>query len=306
MKRTYISLLLTLLLQSCFFTGVESTPKITAGDVRREREQIAPEDTFLSPAADEPLAGWKPGKEFVVTDSRISLIFGATAAGSGELSGKTIRYLRADEASSVTGGKVADLSFRDPSGRILTYRVNRPLSQLREEKSLSIPYTIQTSVIHKADSIMRGKDLYILTLGWRNDNDVAVGGGRKFVKVHIDSVSAGNSHFPLKASFTDERGIRACIFFHPGPKGTFPRTFSGIFSFSDPRKRYSSTSSATWSLITEGKVTEGMTREECRLALGAPKEVERGATQSYLREAWLYENGVYLLFEDGILKTYRR
>lgn len=306
MRRTHIVLLFALLLQSCFFTGVESTPKITAGDVRREREPVTPEDTFLSPATDEPLAEWKPGKEFVVTDPRISLIFGATATGSDLRAGETVTYLRADEASSVTGGRVADISFRAPSGHTLTYRINRPLDQLMEESSLSVPYTIQTDVIRTADRLMRGKDLYILTLAWRNENDIPLDGGRKFVKVHIDSVSAGNSHYPLKAFFTDERGLRACIFFHPGPKGSFPRTFPAVFSFSDPQLRHPSTAPSTWSLITEGKVSEGMTREECRLALGAPKEVERGATQSYLREAWLYENGVYLLFEDGILKSYRR
>ncbi|MDE6394843.1 MAG: hypothetical protein K2K77_05820, partial [Duncaniella sp.] len=61
-----------------------------------------------------------------------------------------------------------------------------------------------------------------------------------------------------------------------------------------------------WQLIIAGRITEGMTLEACRLALGSPKEIERGATNSVIREAWLYENGVYLLFEDGLLKRFRR
>ena len=309
MKRLFplsILFVLSLMLQGCFFTGVESTPKITAGDVKREREPVTAEDTFLARVADAPLSDWYPGKEFVVTDSRISLIFGASIPSGEELGGKTITYVGADEATSVTGTSVTDLSFLSPSGRRLVYRINRPLARLLEEKSLSVPYTIQRSVIDSAASAMTGRTYYILTLAWRDDRDTGTGNGRKFVEVTIDSVTDGNSHFPLKASFTDGRGVSARIYFHPGAKGDFPRTFPGVFSFTDPRLRYPSIAPETWTLITEGRVAEGMTREECRLALGAPKEVERGATQSFLHEAWLYENGVYLLFEDGILKRYRR
>ncbi len=306
MKPYFLPLLLTLLLQSCFFTGVESTPRITAGDVKREREPVTAEDTFLASTADAPLGQWYPGKEFVVTDPRISLIFGATAPSGGLPAGGTITFAGASEARSVAGLPVTDLTFLSPGGNELVYRINRPLATLMEERSLSVPYTIQSSVVSSADSAMRDRDLYILTLAWRDSTDTPIDGGRKFVKVHIDSVTPGNSHFPLKASFTDTHGLSACIFFHPGAKGAFPRTFPTIFSVTDPYLRYQSTMPATWDLITRGKVADGMTREECRLALGAPKEIDRGATQSYLREAWLYENGVYLLFEDGILKSFRR
>lgn len=299
-------LLLTLSLQGCFFTGVESTPKITAGDVRRERETVTPEDTFLIRAADEPLPAWTPGKEFMVTDPRISYIFGATApAGGRDLTGETIFYSGISEATSVTGSPVTDLSFLTARGEELVYRINRPALRLREEKNLSVPFTIQRSVVEQTDRAMRGRDLYILTLAWRDDEDTPVDGGRKFVKVHIDSVTAGNSLYPLKASFTDGRGQSGRIFFHPGAKGSAPKTFPVVFSFTDPALRYPAITPENWNLITQGKVADGMTREECRLALGAPKEVERGATPGYLREAWLYENGVYLLFEDGLLKRYR-
>ena len=302
----FLSLLLTLVLQGCFFTGVESTPKITAGDVRREREPVAAEDTFLSHAVDAPLSEWRPGKEFIVTDRRISLIFGATAPQGEELAGRTITYSGSDETTSVTGSPVTDLSFTSPSGSRLVYRINRPLSRLVEDDAPGVPFTIQRSVVDAAAKAMNGRNLYILTLAWRDDNDTPIKDGRKFVKVHIDSVSPGNNHYSLKAAFTDNRGVSGRIFFHPGAKGDSPRTFPTIFSFDDPQSRYTSVSPETWRLITEGKVADGMTREECRLALGAPKEVERGATHSYLREMWLYENGVYLLFEDGILKPHRR
>ncbi len=294
-----------LLLQGCFFTGVESTPKVTASDVRREREPVTAEDTFLAHVADEPLGEWRPGKRFTVTDPRISLIFGSTASGMNPAEGSVITYAGMMEASSPMGTGVTDLMFRGQDGTELVYRINRPADDLLAARSLSIPFTIQESVVSAAAAAMEGKDYYILTLPWRDDRDEPMDGGRKFVRVHVDSVTAGNAHYPLKASFRDEQGLSGRIFFHPGGKGAAPRTFPTIFSFNDPRKRYQSTSPEFWELITRGAIAEGMTREECRLALGAPKEVERGATQSYLREAWLYENGVYLLFEDGLLKRFR-
>ena len=121
----------------------------------------------------------------------------------------------------------------------------------------------------------------------------------------VDSVAAGNSLFPVKVAFTDPEGRSARIFIHAGAKGEAPRTFSRVFSFADPRIQYPHITPEHWQLIIDGRVTEGMTLEECRLSLGTPKEIERGATNSFYREAWLYENGVYLLFEDGLLKRFR-
>ncbi len=49
-----------------------------------------------------------------------------------------------------------------------------------------------------------------------------------------------------------------------------------------------------------------MTLDECRLALGAPAKVRRRTDHSTLYEVWSYENGIYLMFHDGVLKEYRR
>lgn len=295
---------LSLLLQGCFFTGVESTPKITAGDVRREETPLTREDTFLTSVADAPPATWRPGKEFVVTDPRISRVFDIDDAAGEALTGRTIRYAGMSESAGVTGSGVTDILFTSPSGEALVYRVNRPLARLADEKSLSVPFTIQRDMAEAADRAMRGLKVYTLTGVWRDPADNPVR-GIKFVPVTIDSVSTGNALFPLKVAFTDANGHIGCLFIYPGAKDSAPRTFGSVFSFGDPRKRYPSISDENWELITRGRVTQGMTTLECRLALGNPKEVNRGATQSYLRETWSYENGRYLLFEDGLLKTIR-
>ena len=93
--------------------------------------------------------------------------------------------------------------------------------------------------------------------------------GRKFIPVTVDSVAAGNSLFPVKVAFTDPEGRSARIFIHPGAKGDAPRTFSRVFSFTDPRIQYPHITPEHWQLIIDGRVTEGMTSRSavCHSAL---------------------------------------
>jgi len=262
------------------------------------------EDTFLAHIVDEPLGDWKPGKRFYVTDDKIRLIFGASASVRDSLGGSVLRFKEVREAPSITGTSVTDLVFSSPEGRDFVYRISRPLKSVKEQKSLSIPFTIQESLVDSVRTRMQGRRLYVLTRTWRDDNDNSVG-GRQFVAVSVDSVTPGNDIYPVKVSFTDDEGKSARIFLHPGPRGHTPRSFPALFSFSDPRLRYPSVSDETWQRIINGKVAPEMTREECRLAIGAPKEIDRGTSNSYLREIWLYDNGIYLVFMDGLLKTFR-
>lgn len=288
------------------FTGVEYTPRVSDRDVKRENIITTPEDTFLANVADEGLGEWKPGKRFRVTNDKIRLIFGATASPYDSLGGKTLVFTGAKEAPSITGTSVTDISFvTDPDiGRTFVYRINRPLAKVKEQESLSIPFTIQESLVDEARSLMDRQRYYVLTRTWRDDTDNSVN-GRQFVAVNIDSVTPGNDIYPIKVSFTDDNGTSARLFIHPGPRGYTPRSFPAMFSFTDPRIKYPSITDAMWEKIINGKIATDMTREECRLALGSPREVDRGATNSYLREIWLYENGIYLVFEDGLLKVYR-
>lgn len=298
------ALLLTPALTGCF-TGVEYTPKVSERDVRRENITSTPEDTFMAHVTDQSLAEWKPGKRFHVTDNKIRLIFGATASPRDSLGGTTLEFVSAKEAPSIVGTSVTDLTFRSADGRRFTYRINRPLASVMEQGPLSVPFTIQESLVAEADSLLKGRTLYVMTRTWRDDADNSVS-GRQFVEVHVDSVTPGNDIYPIKISFTDTIGESARIFIHPGPRGHTPRSFPALFSFTNPRLRYPAITDAVWNNIIRGQVALEMTRDECRLALGAPREVDRGADNSFVREVWLYENGIYLVFEDGLLKRYRR
>lgn len=299
------AILLTIFLTACF-TGVEYTPRVSERDVKRENIITTPEDTFLANVSDEGLAEWRPGKRFRVTDDKIRLIFGATASPYDSLAGKTLVFTEAKEAPSIVGTSVTDISFRtEPdNGRVFVYRINRPIAKVMRQSSLSIPFTIQESLVDEARELMDGQRYYILTRTWRDDTDNSVN-GRQFVPVTIDSVTPGNDIYPIKVSFTDEKGTSARAFLHPGPRGYTPRSFPALFSFTDPRLKYPSITDNMWEKIVNGKVALEMTREECRLALGVPREVDRGADNAFIREVWMYENGIYLVFEDGILKMYR-
>lgn len=299
------AILLTAFLSSCF-TGVEYTPRVGDREVKRENITVTPEDTFLAHVTDESLGEWKPGKRFRVTNDKIRLIFGATASPYDSLGGKTLIFTGAKEAPSITGTSVTDISFiAEPGdGRTFVYRISRPIAKVMEQGPLSVPFTIQESLVDDARRLMDGQHYYVLTRTWRDDTDNSLN-GRQFVPVTVDSVTPGNDIYPIKVSFTDERGTSARLFLHPGPRSYTPRSFPALFSFTNPRLKYPSITDEMWYKIINGRVALDMTREECRLALGSPREVDRGADNSYIREVWLYENGIYLVFEDGILKLYR-
>lgn len=303
LRRPGLLLLLPIALgmQGCFFTGVESTPPITSAEVRKEVPPVTREDTLLARYGDAPLAEWRPGKQFLVTDPRIALIFDISPEEGAALDGKTILYRGSRESAGITGTGVTDLVFESPgTGREYLYRINRPEASLRSSGPLAVPFTLQPEVAVEVDKVLRGKRFYILSAVWRDDDDTPVK-GRKFVAVRVDSVSPGNLLFPLKVSFTDDRGTEGRIFMHPGAKDTAPRTFPDLFSLSDPRLKYPTIIDEHWELITLGRVEPGMSTLECRLALGAPKEVIRGHNGSFLREVWSYDSGRYLRFEDGLL-----
>ncbi len=122
--------------------------------------------------------------------------------------------------------------------------------------------------------------------------------------VTVTGVTAGNAVFPLQVLFTDESGSTYAVYITADTESRSGRTFHHTFSMTDPRKKYPAVSDDNWDNITRGKVAAEMTRDECRLALGAPDEIERNTGISNTSERWTYENGVYLIFENGLLTRF--
>jgi len=80
-------------------------------------------------------------------------------------------------------------------------------------------------------------------------------------------------------------------------------------------KRKSTTSrfdrdKARWGYSIANKIKQkeiwiGMTSEMARRSIGSPKDINRSTYSFGVREQWVYPNGKYLYFEDGVLTSYQ-
>jgi hypothetical protein len=314
-----IYLVLPMMLAGCF-TGVESTPRITASDVKKQKVVVTDEQKFLSNIAPEPPSKWRAGKRFRVTDNKISIIFNSSVANTDSLSNSDIYFQSFVLATSLTGNDATDVILTDRHGSFLSYRVNIAQSELAQKERLEIPFTVEYSVVEDVDSIMRGQKYYITTPLWYNHSLHSINGLRH-IAVNIESVTPGNHVYPLAVNFkldkmsVDQKGITSLglsadsiytVFMTVGAERSSTRNFDVVFSFTNPRKKYPNIDENAWSLIEQSKVIIGMNRDECRLALGAPRQIDNIPTSSVVLERWSYDDGVFLIFEDGILTRFRR
>lgn len=291
-------------LSSCF-TGIESTPKITSSDVKREKITVRAEEEFLKDISREPLGKWEPGKRFYVTDNKINLIFGSDAPNATGLKGEYITFEGVRDIISVAGLPLGEFKFRLPNGSTALFRSNKSIDSWEKQGYVEIPFTIEEKVVGDVAERLNGRDYYILTSQWYDTNDQARK-GRKFIKVRIDRVFPGTTEYPVRLAMTDENGEPFHLFLSVGSGLKASRDFSSLFSFSDPRQRYPLITDKVWTNIINGKVAQDMTQDECRLSLGQPDVIDRRPGYGYLYEIWGYENGVYLIFEDGLLKSFRK
>lgn len=288
---------------SCF-TGIESTPRISAKEIRKQKASDSPEKLFLADLASQPTSEWRPGKKFIVTDPRVDLIFErSTGIAGGRKTGDTLELTSIRPALSITGERQTLLDFVSASGDTLLYRTNIDSEEFgRRNSPLLIPFTVEASLIDSASSRLVGNTYYILP-----QRRVSAMGrdtvGLRYVPVRITSVSAGDAYYPLRIHFSpDDSSLLMTV--GNGPAST--RNFETLFAFDDPRKSYPQISDDNWSLITNSRVVLGMTPQEARLALGPPNTWSQRPSTAGMVERWAYEDGVYLIFVDGLLSQFRR
>ena len=291
-------------LTSCF-TGIESTPKITQSDVKRENIRTSLEQTFLSDIHGQPFGSWQPGKRFIATDNRLATMSVTTPAQIGDISGRNLRYEGWRGGVSVTGDSVTDVTLLTPEGHRLTYRLSASPSVLWQRTDVDIPFTIEGSVVDSVAARIGRQTYYVITSLWYDRDDQSIT-GKKFVKATVDSVMPGNTVYPIKLIMRLEDDRLFNLFMSVGSSHKNPRGFGSLFSLTDPRLNYPSISDETWQNIINARVARGMSRDECKLALGAPNRIDRGTDNSYLYERWYYDSGIYLTFQDGILTSFRR
>lgn len=285
------------------FTGVESTPRITADDARHSGVSNSPEMALSAKIGPERPSDWTPGKQWVVTDNKISLIFTPTV--TEELPSDTLTLVGLQPITTITGEQAAAIALACGE-RTYIYMPGVAWNALEDRDRIDIPFAIELSQVAQADSLLRGHRYYIKTPKWR-DGAGRPTTGLRHVPVTITAVTAGTESSPLMVHFTaDGDTAERTVYLTCGSRPTANRNFDRVFTLSDPRREYPAITDATWQHIIHSEVVEGMTRDECRLALGTPTDLRRGATTGAQIEHWSYDDGVYLIFEDGILTRFRR
>ena len=293
-------------LSGCF-TGIESTPRITAGEVRRQAAATpTPEMRFLADVGPEAPAAWVPGKEFHVADSRVARLFAYNDSRAEGLEGTTLRFECFEDAPSLTGTGATYVVLTTMRADTLRYRIDTPRPALLARERLEIPFTVEMQPVQRADSLMRSHIYYISTPLWRR-TDGRSRPGMRHVPVKILGVKPGSDGiYPAAVVFTPQHSPTDTAMVMMSLSGDkAPRSFATLFSFTNPRDRFPHITDNVWQLIINSRVQEGMTRDECRLALGAPSRTEQIPTRGGMVERWSYGEGIYLIFEDGTLSSYR-
>lgn len=287
------------------FTGIESTPKITADDVKKQQATETPEERFLKDIVPVPLSRWEKGKLFYVTDDKINLAL-EPGSDSYPKAGEYMEFRAVREIPSMTGKPDTELAFATQNGNEVRYRLSFTPEELAGRARLEIPFTIEISLVDEARNALLGQTYYIKTSTWFDDEGMAQR-GLKFIPVKITDVTPGNTVYPVKLQFITGSGASqpAYLYMSAGDTSRVARSFASLFYFDDPHKRYPQITDEIWDNIIHGRVARDMTREECRLSLGAPKTIDRSPGISTMRELWNYENGIYLIFDDGLLQSYR-
>ncbi len=300
----FSALLALTTLPGCF-TGIERTAEIKDTSSRKIAPHNVPELTLLGNVRPEPPRTWSVGKTFMVADGHLELAYTPASEAMKLHRGDTLRLQNITGAGRLSGDSITEIRLLTPDGNTVTNIVEAPMSLVMEANDLTLPFTVELATVDSVAAILRGRNLWVLTTTrYTLEGDLKA--GKKFVPVTIADVKPGNADYPVHVIFAEPDGSRAMLLMVFDSKTSTARTFNNLFSLSDPREKHPLIADKTWEMICNGQVATDMTREECRLSLGAPASVDREATYGGLVERWTYENGVYLFFLDGRLTQFRK
>lgn len=289
---------------SCF-SGIESTPKITGKELKRQKVNTTPEIELLADVSPQAPRDWSLGKRFYVSDSRATRAFWRIEPEDADPTGLYVTLEAVDTVPALTGDPQVELTLRDTTARMeLIYRTTLPLSRWKSLESYEIPYLVDCDIVESVAERLKDRRFYYLQPRRFNAEGKEVGGMR-YVPVDIVDVMPGDTSRPLRVFFRDTDGLIYSVFMTLGRQKGSLRNFDTLFSIGNPRDTYRAIADDVWQLIQQGKVRLGMTPEECRLSLGAPDTYRRVPTTAGMVERWSYNNGAYLVFEEGQLSLYR-
>lgn len=298
----------SLLAVSCG-TGIEVTEHVTDKDVRKaigqmeNHQRVVTLDSFT-----DSVPAWRSGKRFWVADNQVRQLFSTSNdynLDTVNLAGHVLEYVGYDTGGLYDNRLTVNLKFRDSEdGKTFIYRTGKTIDEFKP--GFSIPMLIDLDLVDHIARQVVNKDYYIRTPIWYDRQNGQMTDGRHFIKVHIDSVQPGNAVLPMRLLFTTcDTGEKAMVWMSDNASTMHGRDFDAMFVASDPRLAYPSITDANWDRIINGQVIVGMTKEECRLALGNPQRINQGHDPGGVREYWYYDGGAYLFFVDGLLNNYR-
>ncbi len=288
-------------------TGIEGTKTITYSKSERKEISTSAEEKFASEIKPSLLKDWEEEKKFMISDKRAALVFESsslTLADSTDIKGREIRFSSISERPTPGGGSQAVIIFTD-GNRNYRYPTGKERNDALENiSSLDIPMLIDLDIVEQYRKRLEGMEVWTRSQLWYDMNGEKLT-GRKFIPVKILKVEPGDMLFQMHLLITDENGKESMLYMNPAHRGLESRTFSNLFSLTDPKLKYPSIEPEVWDYICRGLVKTGMTKEECKLSLGNPDDVSTGHDWNQTIDIWNYKNGVFLQFQDGLLTRFR-
>lgn len=301
-------LLVCLFLTSCF-TGIESTKKIHLS--RDDKKTLTPtrEERFMDQIQAQPLKFWDEGKLFIISDDKALLVIvpkeGLLPYAPDSVKGKIIEYSGIESKINAAGDLTVALLFTDGT-YVYAYDTGKEFDNAMEDvMSDQIPMLIDEDMVLQAKKLLMGQKLWSRTNLWYDSLGNRID-GKKYIEVSVEDVLPGNFIFPLMLKIKTLDNQTAYLFMNLGNRDNASRSFHNLFSLTDIRKHYPNIDPEIWDYISQGKVKEGMTKEEVKLAIGNPNDLNSGHDYSQTLDIWSYDNGRVLWFEDGRLVKIRQ
>lgn len=289
-----------LTLTSSCFTGIESTPRITDKDVKRNDAMSVNVASDVATMLRPPIiTQWEQGRRFRITDAKISLLFEKEPK---IVPGDILVFDKVQNEISIIGDTVAVLTFRmdgDYASEPLRFKAGLSASAL--SPSFTLPMSVDLDMVDNAANLLVGKEYYIISSMRVDSTLTPTEKGRRYVPVVIRNVSPGNADYPLRVDITDDLGRESSVAMTVSSALSSTRNFDKLFESEDPRLRYATISNRVWENIVNSRVSLGMTTMECSLALGTPNDIRKWHNGGSYFEGWACDNGTYLVFVDGVL-----
>lgn len=269
----------------------------------------SPEQQYAASIQGTPLSAWEKGKMFLAMTDRTLYIFepnGSSGDLIGEnISGRKLSYLGVDRLVNPDLKDECVILFSD--GRnTFRYRTKKTMDEaLKEIDSSKLPLLGDLDLVESWRQKLNGTTLWTRSNLWYDYNGNRLP-GLKFAKVIVEDVVPSAGDFPMKVKITGPNGEKAFLNMNYTSDMYDSRNFAALFYLSDPKKKYPNITNEVWTLIQRGKLGEGMTKEECKLSIGNPDEVQSGHSRSQTIDIWQYNDGTYLMFEDGLLTRFRQ